>query len=273
MNNDEALTAMAEAFRHAGTPAESGSEGPGGRLLLGQMLNVSRLATIGEMAAGIGHELNQPLTAIANYAQACDRLLDQSPMDPAELHMALGEITREAVRASQIIGRLRALARNREMSRVSTDVNAMINDVVALAGADARARDVRLVTQLAQGLPAVALDYVQIQHVLLNLIRNATEAVMEYSDGLREIRVRSGLSPETELEVEVCDTGPGLTGDAQRLLFDPFFSTKPGGTGLGLPISKSIVRAHGGTLGYRPNTPRGACFFIRIPLQALPSAG
>jgi len=266
MKEDQALTAMAQALRQADAPV-AGQLANDYQVVLGQMLNVSRLATIGEMAAGIAHELNQPLTAIANYSQACDRLLDQDPIDTGDLHMALGEITREAVRASQIMRRLRNLSRINEMSRAPTDVNAMIHEVVALAGVDARAHDIRLAMSLDGNLPLVELDYIQIQHVLLNLIRNATDALLQVRTGVREIQVRSGLSAGGALELAVCDTGPGLTAEVQRQLFDPFFSTKPGGTGLGLPISHSIVRAHGGTLGYRHNTPQGACFFLHIPLQ------
>ena len=268
MDSNETFTAMTRALQADGAATASGPSSHDNRHLLGQILNVSRLATIGEMAAGIAHELNQPLTAIANYSQACERLLDQPPVDTGALRMALGEITQEAVRASQIISRLRALARSHEVARAPTDVNTMIEEVMVLAGADARARNIRLVKDLAVGLPPATLDSLQIQHVLLNLMRNAAEAMTDATTTDRSITIHSGVSPEGNLELTVCDTGPGVTEDLRTLLFDPFFSTKQGGTGLGLPISKSIVRAHGGSLGYRNNQPQGACFLIHIPFQA-----
>ena len=266
MSMDQVTEAAVAAIR-AGNAALDGSVDPSQPPLLGRMLNVSRLATIGEMAAGIAHELNQPLTAIANYSQACERMLSQPRPDTQALRMALGEITSQAVRASQIIGRLRTLARSHEMRREPTDVNSMVTEVAALAGADARARDVQVVLNLDPALPTVVLDPVQIQHVLLNLLRNATEAVAAVPSGERRVTIRSALTPVKELELAVCDTGPGITDDIRARVFDPFFSTKDGGTGLGLPISHSIVRAHGGALGYRHNESGGACFYIHLPLH------
>ena len=230
------------------------------------MLHVSRLATLGEMAAGVAHELNQPLTAIANYAQACDRLLEQPVVDLRDLRTALREITDQAVRAGQIIRRLRVLARSNDMHRATTDVNSMVNEVAALARTDARIHDVRLVVQPGTGLPPVAVDPVQIQHVILNLVRNALEALDANAAGDREVILRTTAAGD-EVELAVLDNGPGVAADVRDLIFDPFFSTRRDGTGLGLPISNTIVRAHGGALGYRENSPRGACFFIHIPCQ------
>jgi len=237
---------------------------PGG--LVGRMLHVSRLATLGEMAAGVAHELNQPLTAIANYAQACDRLLEQPAVDLQDLRTALREITDQAVRAGQIIRRLRVLARSNDMHRATTDVNDMVNEVAALARADAGIHNVRLALQLADDLPPVAVDPVQIQHVILNLVRNALEALDADAAGNRVVTLSTSAAGDA-VEVAVLDNGPGVAADVRDLIFDPFFSTREYGTGLGLPISNTIVRAHGGSLGYRANSPRGACFFIHIPCQ------
>jgi two-component system, LuxR family, sensor kinase FixL len=229
------------------------------------MLQVSRLATIGEMAAGVAHELNQPLTAIANYAQACERLLARPDADLGEVRTALREVAAQAVRAGEIIRRLRSLARTHSMERTMTDINSVIHEIVELMHSDARVHRAQIRLELTEGLPSVSVDRVQIQHVVLNLVRNALEALSTSNAGVREVCIRSRRTDSEEVEVAVCDHGPGLAKEALERMFDPFFSTKQSGTGLGLPISNTIVRAHDGTLSYRPNQPQGACFYFRLP--------
>jgi two-component system sensor kinase FixL len=232
--------------------------------LQARMLHVSRLATIGEMAAGVGHELNQPLTAIANYAQACERLLARPPADLADCREALREITNQAVRAGKIMRRLQTLARSQEMNRISTDLESLIRPIMGLVHGDARAHGVSCSLQLPPELPTVTVDSVQIQHVILNLVRNGIEA-LDSSTGPRELVIGAAAAGAGEVEISVSDTGPGLDPAGAERVFDPFFSTKENGTGLGLPISNTIAKAHGGSLGYRPNTPNGAVFFVRLP--------
>lgn len=239
--------------------------------LHGRMLQVSRLATIGEMAAGVAHELNQPLTAIANYAQACDRLLGRPGTDLEEVRRALREIADQAVRAGDILRRLRSLARSQSMQRERTDLNAIIEQIRDLVLADARVHRARVRFELAPGLPQVSIDAAQLQHVILNLVRNGLEALSATQPETRELSLGTGLTADDEVEITICDNGPGLSAQALERLFDPFFSTKADGTGLGLAISNTVVRAHGGSLGHRPNLPHGACFYIR--LAAEPAAG
>lgn len=229
------------------------------------MLQVSRLATIGEMAAGVAHELNQPLTAIANYAQACDRLLARPDANLEDIHTALREIAAQAVRAGDILRRLRSLARSQPMRRERADINAVIEEIGDLLTADARAHRGVLTFDLAPTLPSVFVDTVQLQHVIVNLVRNGLEAQPDAVPGAREIGLTTGLSAAGEVEITISDNGPGLSPQALERLFDPFFSTKPEGTGLGLAISNTVVRGHDGSLGHRPNQPSGACFFIRLP--------
>ena len=257
----------------------------GSKPQLERMLDVSRLATIGEMAAGIAHELNQPLTAIANYSQACERLMSQPSPDTDVLRMALRKITGQAVRASQIIDRLRGQARN-EMRHAPTDVSAMLQEVGMLIEAEIQTLGIKLVLEVTPGLPEVVLDREQIQQALLNLLRNAIDALSKVGAeqppqpeaavsqpsaqpaSEPSIVLHATQTPEGELELSVRDNGPGVTEDLRTLVLDPFFSTRQdNGFWLGLPISNTIVRAHGGTLGYRPNEPQGACFFIRLPLH------
>ena len=235
-----------------------------------RMLHVSRLATIGEMAAGIAHELNQPLTAIANYAQACDRLLARPPVDLEECRQALREITAQAVRASDIMRRLQTLARSQEMNRTSVDLDSVVKPIMGLVHSDARAHGVSCSLKLAPDLPKVTVDLVQIQHVILNLVRNGIEA-LQSTKGPREVMIAVTRAPNDEIEISVTDTGPGLDPAGAERIFDPFFSTRENATGLGLPISNTIAKAHGGSLGYRPNSPNGAVFYVRLPHDPIPA--
>jgi two-component system sensor kinase FixL len=233
--------------------------------LHGRLLNVSRMATIGEMAAGVAHELNQPLTAIANYAQACDRLLARPITDPSDLREALRQITAQTTRAADIIRRLRALAHSHQGERAAASVNVLVSELRELVQTDATVHGVELSLNLATSLPEVIVDGGQIQQVILNFVRNSLDAFTQRTTARPQIVIRSSLTSDREVELAVSDNGPGLPPEAMPHLFDPFFSTKANGTGLGLAISNTIARAHGGSVGYRPNQPTGACFYIRLP--------
>lgn len=229
-----------------------------------RLTHVSRLATVGEMSGGIAHELNQPLTAVANYAQACDRLLGMADPDIEEIRGALKQITAQAVRAGDIIRRLRSLARNDVMKRVPTDINALIGELSELIALDTKTREVSYRLEFSPNLPDTRVDRAQIQQVVLNLVRNAVEALAE-SAGKRELVIRTLALTDGDVEIAVCDNGPGVPQSVVPRLFDPFCTTKPHGTGLGLAISRTIVKSHEGSLDYRPNTPTGACFVLRLP--------
>lgn len=255
----------------SGAPADGESPTMAAGALHGRMLQVSRLATIGEMAAGVAHELNQPLTAIANYAQACDRLLGRPGANLDEIRTALREIADQAVRAGDILRRLRSLARSQPMRREPADLNAAIEEIRDLILGEARVHRACAKLDLATGLPCVSIDAPQVQHVILNLVRNGLEALTSSAAAAPELSVGTGLAANGDVEITICDNGPGLSAQALERLFDPFFSTKAEGTGLGLAISNTVIRAHGGTLGHRPNVPRGACFYIRLPTE--PASG
>ncbi|HVN46849.1 MAG TPA: ATP-binding protein [Steroidobacteraceae bacterium] len=236
--------------------------------LHGRLLNVSRMATIGEMAAGVAHELNQPLTAIANYAHACERLLSHPQAEVAELREALGQITAQTLRAAGILRRLRALARNHLTEHAPASLNALVSELHELVQTDALVHGVQLRLDLAAGLPEVHVDPGQVQQALLNLVRNSLDALGTGPVGGGQIRIRTRLTATGEVELSVSDNGPGVPAEAMTRIFDPFFSTKENGTGLGLAITHSIVRAHGGSMGYRPNVPNGACFYMLLPSQS-----
>ncbi len=230
-----------------------------------RLMHVSRLATVGEMASGIAHELNQPLAAIATYAHACDRLLSMPDPEIEEIQAALKQIADQAVRAGDIIRRLRNLARTDESVRTPVDINTVIEELTDLIQSDARAHGVQYKQKLSPGLPKVTVDRAQIQQVVLNLVRNALEALALGQLDVSEVIVSTRLNPEGEVEISVCDNGPGVDSFVAHRIFDPFCSTKPTGTGLGLPISRTIVHTHGGSLDYVPNVPSGACFLVKLP--------
>jgi two-component system, LuxR family, sensor kinase FixL len=230
-----------------------------------RLMPASRLAMLGEITAGIAHEVNQPLTAITNYAWASERLLGASDPDLAEVRNALHEIAAQATRAADTIRRLRRVAHGAELRRESTSLNSLIRELAELARSDAAPHDVRYQLELADDLPRLNADGGQVQQALLNLLWNALHA-LRGSMGSKEIRVRTRLNrAEREVEIQVCDNGPGVPPELVLRLFEPFFTTKPEGTGLGLAMSRTIAEAHGGTLTYQPNTPCGACFLMRLP--------
>ena len=233
-----------------------------------RLMRVARMATMGEMAAGIAHELNQPLTAITTYARACEHYVDMPEPDLTELREAVREIGAEGRRAAGIITRLRQLVRNDEhVEHVPTDLNALIEELKILLLADARLHDTRLSVTLSPDLPWVNANPVQLQQLVLNLARNAFEALTEIPAGDRELDLTTVRNIVGEVEIRIRDNGPGISPAIADRLFDTFSTTRKSGTGLGLAISRTIVHAHGGTIEPLPVLPRGASFHIRLPAR------
>lgn len=230
-----------------------------------RLMHVSRLATVGEMASGIAHELNQPLAAIATYAHACDRLLGLPDPEIEEIQTALKQIAEQAVRAGDIIRKLRNLTRMEESALAPSDINSVIGELTDLIRSDAKAHGVQYRQELAPDLPTINIDRSQIQQVVLNLVRNALEALALAQLDARELLLRTRATSGGDVEISVCDNGPGVDSTLNQQIFEPFCSTKPTGTGLGLPISRTIVHAHRGTLEHQPNVPAGACFVVKLP--------
>jgi C4-dicarboxylate-specific signal transduction histidine kinase len=231
-----------------------------------RLLQVSRLATLGELSSGIAHELNQPLCAVANYSQACHRLLSQPEPDIDEVRDTLLEITSQALRAAEVVRRLRSLARPHEAHCDPTDVNRLLYELTDLIESDAKHHQVRYRLEAGVGVPNVCADGSQIQQLVLNLVRNAIEAQADIPPEGREVTVRSAYLDDVQaVEICVSDRGPGVPASIAAHLFAPFYTTKSGGTGLGLAMSSTIAKANAGTLEYRPNQPHGACFRLRLP--------
>jgi two-component system, LuxR family, sensor kinase FixL len=195
-------------------------------------------------------------------------LLGLPDPDIEEIRQALKQITSQAVRAGDIIRRLRALARHDLTRREPTDINLLVSELSELIQLDAKTHDVQYKPDLAAQLPQVEADRAQVQQVILNLVRNAIEALGETTRTPRWVSVRTQDLADGTVEIAVCDNGPGVSQSIAAHLFDPFCTTKTHGTGLGLAISRTIIKSHQGTLDYRPNTPCGACFTVRLPLTA-----
>lgn len=235
-----------------------------------RITQVGRLATMGEMAAGIAHELNQPLAAIANYANAALRLTATSNIpshSDDDVQVALGQISQQALRAGEIIRRLRALVQNRETRLEPANLNDLILEVMGFLQSDLRLGEIRVVREFAPNLPIALLDKIQIQQILLNLIRNAVEALIECPVERRELRIVSALDGGDTLRIEIIDRGPGVPSDLVSRIFDPFCTTKASGTGLGLAISRTIAEAHQGRLAYEPAAGGGSRFILSIPYR------
>jgi C4-dicarboxylate-specific signal transduction histidine kinase len=234
--------------------------------LRNRLTHLARVSTMGEMATNIAHEVNQPLTAIGTYAQACRRILEAGPAPNHEVLDALERVSEEAHRAGGIIHRLRDLGRRRDSTRVKCDLNALIRDIEQLVSVDARLHGTTLRLVLTPSLPPVLVDGIQIQQVVLNLIRNGIDAVAGTDPTAREVVVRTLRRKEQEIEVSVCDNGCGVAENAEDDLFKSFFTTKSGGVGVGLSISRSIIAAHGGRIWYSANPDSGTTFFFTLPM-------
>jgi two-component system sensor kinase FixL len=234
--------------------------------LQAEIVHISRLTAMGEMASALAHELNQPLSAIANYMKGMRRLLeDGSDERSAMLRDAMEKAAEQAIRAGQIIHRLRDFLARGDSERRVESVNKLVEEASALALVGAKDRGVRVRFQFDPAVDLVLADKVQIQQVLLNLIRNAIEA-MEGCDK-RELVVSAGPAGNGMVAISVADTGTGIAPDMASQLFQPFVTTKPHGTGVGLSISRTIIEAHGGEIEARPNPAGGTIF--RFTLRAV----
>jgi signal transduction histidine kinase len=229
-----------------------------------ELAQASRLALAGELTASIAHEINQPLGAILANAGAAEALLRRDPAASHELREILADIRRADLRASEVIRRVRALVTSRQAEREPVDVNTMVSEVLTFLQGEARRRGVVVDTALASGLPALRADRVQLQQAVVNLCVNAMEAMVDRAPGDRRLGVRTAAAGNG-VEIAVSDTGPGISAEHLKRVFDSFFTTKANGTGLGLAITRSIIEAHDGSVSAENHAEGGALFRMTLP--------
>jgi signal transduction histidine kinase len=236
------------------------------------LVYVSRLTTMGELTASLGHEIRQPISAALMNAKACMRWLARDEPAIAEARETAARIADEVSRASEIISRIGGLFQKAAPRRESMDVNDVIQEMVALLSSEATHHAISIRRELQGGLPKVVGDRVQLQQVLMNLTLNGIDAMKEKTDGVKELTITSEAG-QTELVVSVSDTGAGIAPQHADRIFDAFYTTKPHGTGMGLAISRSIVESHGGRLWVTSNPGPGANFHLTLPIQSLTAQG
>ena len=229
------------------------------------LAHASRVATLGEISATIAHEVNQPLAAIVANGQACLRFLGREKPDLNDVRGAVEWIVKDGNRAGEVIRRVRGLMRKAASDKLPLDVNDLVNEVAALLGRELAAQRVIPQLELAPSVPPIIGDRVQLQQVIINLVMNGAEAMQAITDRLPRLVVRTYQDETHRVVVAVEDSGPGVAGENTDRVFDPFFSTKPGGLGMGLSICRSIVEAHGGRLWSSANAGPGATFQFALP--------
>jgi C4-dicarboxylate-specific signal transduction histidine kinase len=230
-----------------------------------ELAHVGRVTTLGELTASIAHEINQPLAAIVTNGQASLRLLSRSKPDIEEAREAVQSMIDDSLRASEVIKRIRALLQKNGPAKSTLNVNEFIQDVITFTSSELKRNNVLLLTELGPDLPLVIGDRIQLQQVMLNLIINGNEAMSSPRWKTRELLLRSEQAGPDWVLVSVKDTGIGLDSNDQERLFDPFFTGKEGGLGLGLSISRTIIEDHGGKLWAMRNEGPGASFQFRLP--------
>jgi two-component system sensor kinase FixL len=235
--------------------------------LRNDLAHAGRVATIGELTASLAHELNQPLTAILSNAQAGQRVLQTTPVDLEEVGEILGDIVEDDKRAAEVIRRLRSLLSKGDPQMRPLDINEALDEVARLVGGDAVVRGVSIRLDLADGLPPVLGDRVQLQQVALNLVLNGMDAMRESDTRARVLVLRTARAGAKTVRVDVQDSGAGINEGNMTKVFQTFYTTKPDGMGIGLAISRSIVDLHGGRLEAHNNPTGGATFSFTLPIH------
>jgi C4-dicarboxylate-specific signal transduction histidine kinase len=230
-----------------------------------ELTRVARITTIGELTASIAHEVNQPLAAVVANADACVAWLAHLHPNLVEARAAAERAIQGATRASDVIRRIRSLISRAVPQRAHVQLNEVIEESVALAELQANRNNVAVVTELAPDLPLVLGDRIQLQQVILNLMMNGIESMTGVTDRLRRLLIKSEMENSNQLRISICDSGIGVNADVMARLFEPFFTTRPEGIGMGLPISLSIIEAHGGRLWAESTVDQGSVFQFTLP--------
>jgi C4-dicarboxylate-specific signal transduction histidine kinase len=227
----------------------------------------ARVASLGELTASIAHEVNQPLAGVVSSGNACQRWLAGEPPNVERAIQSIDRIIRDANRASQVVERIRNLAKNRPPEKAAVSINDAVLEIIALARSEIDESGISLRTQFADGGPLVLADRIQLQQVILNLIINAIEAMRELTEGPRNLFIRTEMDPSKGILFSVRDSGTGLNPEKAQHIFDPFYTTKREGMGMGLAVSRGIIEAHGGRLWATPNEPVGAVFQFTLAIH------
>lgn len=232
-----------------------------------QLAHASRMNTLGEMTAGIAHEINQPLGAIMNYTRGAIRRMQSDQYDPETIIPAITEVAKQAERAGEIIHRLRRFARKGELQHTQTCINNAVTESISFLQPEISEHKIIIRKKLSRRLPTTIADKIQIEQVLVNIIKNAIDAVRHCEDdNQRRIYIQTSLTSHNAIEILIHDFGPGFDQQTQAKIFDPFFTTKDDGMGIGLAISQGIIEAHKGTISAVPAPKEGACFKITLPV-------
>ncbi|MDI1230052.1 MAG: ATP-binding protein [Methylobacter sp.] len=234
---------------------------------LNELAHVTRLGLMGEMASGIAHEVNQPLAAITSYTQVSLNLVNTEDPDLVKLTEILYKTQQQALRAGQIIHRMREFVKSHAKHRSSSDINSLIHDAVDLCIAEVKKNDIRLTFVLENNLPSISVDHIQIEQVIINLIRNSIDALQNIPvKQQRQLSIQSRLTLNNEIEIRVKDNGLGLAQDEKQKILMPFYTTKKDGMGMGLSISRSLIEAHEGTLYFDSESGKGTTFYFTLPI-------
>jgi len=238
---------------------------------LDQLAHVTRLGLMGEMASGIAHEVNQPLSAISSYTQASLNLINSENPDLVQLSEILDKTRQQALRAGRIIHRMREFVKSRSKHLSIADVNTLIHEAVSLCSAELKKNDIKLTFELESDLPPIYIDNIHIEQVIINLIRNSIDALQTMSaKQQRCLTIHSRLTHDNGIRIRIRDNGPGIDQDQQQKILMPFYTTKADGMGMGLSISRSLIEAHEGTLRFNSKPGKGSNFYFTLPIRRKP---
>ena len=238
------------------------------RAHLDELAHITRLGLMGEMASGIAHEVNQPLSAISSYTQAGINIINSENCNFAELSEILFKTQQQALRAGQIIHRMREFIKSNPKQRSTVEINSLIIEAATLCNDDIKQNNINLVFGLKNNLPSTNADHIQIEQVIINLIRNSIEVLQTLPvDQSRELSIQSKLTDDYQIEVRVKDNGPGMSEAQQLKILTPFYTTKNTGMGMGLAICRSLIEAHRGTLRFTSKPGKGTTFYFTLPTK------
>jgi C4-dicarboxylate-specific signal transduction histidine kinase len=230
-----------------------------------ELAHISRVSTVGQLGHSLAHEINQPLAAMRVNAEAAKTLLEGEPPDLEEVRAALGDIVADSKRAQEVVACIRDLVKNKPPELNPLELNRVASDSVQMVQVEAASKGAAVLLELAEDMPAVYGDHVQLQQVALNLLLNALESVSENPYPPKLVTVKTDKEADGRVSLSVSDNGPGIEPEIAKHLFEPFFTTKPEGLGLGLSICRSIIEAHGGSLSADSNLEKGATFRLHLP--------